>query len=182
NPAFKGTNDPCPTGYRVPTKSEWDGIFRGVGGLSIDGSDPFSTTSNEINKWEYVVTGGGTAGWLVYPPKVDADKNITGYFDIPTLFLPAAGLRAAIPTGSRVNNWIYDNLGSLHHVGVRGYYWTSETMQNGIREIATYPYYENVNSDLSYALCIGGYTTYFKADIVMAPRAMGFNVRCIKEH
>ena len=65
--ATKTANDPCPTGWRVPTEAEWASIY--------GSSDPNPATA-VANKWQWINT------------------TATGGFKIGDfLFLPAAGFR-----------------------------------------------------------------------------------------
>ena len=65
--ATKTANDPCPTGWRVPTEAEWASIY--------GSSDPNPATAVS-NKWQWINT------------------TATGGFQIGDfLFLPAAGFR-----------------------------------------------------------------------------------------
>jgi hypothetical protein len=171
DPISKGDNDPCPDDFRVPSIGEWEGILKGsisnitISLFSIQTGGPYEG----VNKWVYIeAESGGTAGWLVYPPTIDANNKVTGYQKIPTLFLPAAGFR----TGADENkNWsLYSKqygLGSLHMVGKgqqgRGYYWSS-TVYNQV-------------GDFSYTLFFSGNISVHS---LFAPRALGFSVRCIK--
>jgi len=63
----KTVNDPCPTGWRVPTIAEWQ---------SINGVN--------VNRWSWTQTANGTAGYLITP--------LDGSYSAK-LFLPAAGYR-----------------------------------------------------------------------------------------
>ena len=94
-------NNPCPTGWRVPTTTELQSIFNGntTSITSIPTAGKSMTSGNYI-KW----TSSGTNGWLVYP-------NTTGAGE-PTLFLPAAFQR------SYVNGVVQSN-------SYDGYYWSS---------------------------------------------------------
>ena len=76
----KTANDPCPTGWRVPSSVEWQSIFDPhVGGLIyIPPAGRLMTGSGNYWKWN-------GNGWIVSP---DGTANGT-----VTLFLPAAGAR-----------------------------------------------------------------------------------------
>ncbi len=78
NPVKVGANDPCPDGFRVPTKTEWTGVITN------------NTPSRTGLPWSPGDTKYGSA--LHYGP----DNNTK------TLTLPAAGLRE-FPNGSLVN-------------------------------------------------------------------------------
>jgi uncharacterized protein (TIGR02145 family) len=60
----KTANDPCPSGYRIPSKSEWDGVL-------------FSNTQTRVG-----------SDWNVYSTNYSTGIKLGNY-----LFLPAAGLR-----------------------------------------------------------------------------------------
>ncbi|MEY3369044.1 MAG: hypothetical protein RI973_2199, partial [Bacteroidota bacterium] len=61
--AAKTANDPCPTGFRVPTKAQWEGVLA-------------NNTLSDIGTWSYNATN------------YSSGKSIG-----PNLFLPAAGFR-----------------------------------------------------------------------------------------
>jgi uncharacterized protein (TIGR02145 family) len=129
-----------------------------------------SNLANGINKWDWVsgtqaspqtvdeATYGTalkdvvatTSGYLIYP----AVDNTTpyNYYETPTLFLPAAGIR---------NN----SNGSLSNGGSYGNYWSSTA-------------YSNVNNANNYNLYFNsgnGGATY------TGGRAYGFSVRCVAD-
>jgi len=97
NNGTKTVNDPCPTGWRVPTGVELQSIMNGgVDAVNISGS--YNSVSG--NRWQWVSTSG--PGYLVTPSGSSS----------PTLFLPATGYRSYI-------NSIVSVEGSY------GYYWSS---------------------------------------------------------
>jgi uncharacterized protein (TIGR02145 family) len=69
--ASKTANDPCPSGFRIPTKAQWDGV-----------------RDNTLNPRSNV----GGDSWVSSSINYD-----TGKFFGPGLFLPAAGRRTIIP-------------------------------------------------------------------------------------
>ncbi len=66
-PATKTANDPCPSGFRVPSKTDWDGV-----------SDPTLNPQTVVGAWANLTT----------------NYNIGRFFG-SGLFLPAAGVRGA---------------------------------------------------------------------------------------
>jgi len=92
----KTVNDPCPTGWRVPTTVEFQSIVNG----SVDAVD-FSGSYNSVsgNRWQWV---SSNPGFLVTPSGSAS----------PTLFLPLTGWRS------------YGN-STLQYQGSNGYYWSS---------------------------------------------------------
>jgi len=103
------SNNPCPSGWRVPTTDEWQSIVNGD--PSTINPTPLATVryySKSGNMWTYSDKfTTNTTGWLITP---------SGSSE-PTLFLPAAGGRMS--TNSVLN-----------YVGQYGYYWS--TSVNGI--------------------------------------------------
>jgi uncharacterized protein (TIGR02145 family) len=72
--ATKGVNDPCPTGYKVPTMAQWRSIFNNTSNTNI----LYATINddNNHNNWSWYSSGG-----------------TNGAYREGTLFLPAAGSR-----------------------------------------------------------------------------------------
>jgi uncharacterized protein (TIGR02145 family) len=127
--ATKTANDPCPSGWRVPTITEWHSIFNGVSNpiTTVTGGD---YTSSSGNRW--VWQASGTGGYKISPDGAGS----TNY----TLFLPAAGGRNA--TGSNPANG----------AGGYGYYWSSTP--NGTN--SHYLFFTSTNMylrDLNYRAC-----------------------------
>jgi len=90
----KTVNDPCPSGWRVPTMIEWGSIFRGT---AIAGNP----ANAAVNTWTW--NSSGTAGYLIKP---------SGSSE-PTFFLPMTGRyranNAAIATLSVGYYWTSSN-------------------------------------------------------------------------
>ena len=100
----KGVADPCPAGWRVPTRSEWLRIGNGDENAIYSGN-----TSISGNRWDWATNRGYTnGGFLVTPPNSST----------PALFLPACGLRYYInfqilsPSSSGANYWSSSVLGT----------------------------------------------------------------------
>ena len=97
-------NDPCPSGWKVPTIEQWLSIFCGQNGF-IDWPVNKNSANATANQW--IWTGNGF--------KIGSENK--GFL----LYLPAAGTRA------------YDStLGysTLRQTGETGYYWSSSTWTN----------------------------------------------------
>ncbi|MDR3327322.1 MAG: hypothetical protein LBT04_04235 [Prevotellaceae bacterium] len=103
NPNFyKTANDPCPTGWHVPTDIEWNAISES--GTNYNSGGVYATT---YNTWRLpststsIVGTDSHAGGLVITAKTDNSKSV---------ILPASGLH-------------YDDF--LTDTGAYGYYWAS---------------------------------------------------------
>jgi uncharacterized protein (TIGR02145 family) len=75
--ATKAANDPCPSGYKVPTTAQWRSIFNG-------GSSTYSyatiNSSNTYNSWSFSGTGtkGAYSGGTLFLPAAGAHNYGTG--------------------------------------------------------------------------------------------------------
>jgi uncharacterized protein (TIGR02145 family) len=99
-----GTQDPCPTGWHVPSQSAFGSIFKGTADADVPGNATVNTWDSSGRSWSwYSATSYGNGGYAVKP-----DGSTT------TLFFPAAGTRGP------------DN-GEMANVGSTGNYWSSTT-------------------------------------------------------
>ncbi|MDR1743884.1 MAG: hypothetical protein LBR48_08745 [Dysgonamonadaceae bacterium] len=173
-------NNPCPSGYRVPTQYEWSLIVNSDGSVSATASDRFTLTSASVYAhnagfvWVRVSDGkaastwvmGKMNGWALYATSV-WNAAAQGYKNgnspltesaapNPLMFLPAAGYR------------LCGGIPQTHDVGGGGYYWSSTVGDTG-----------NANDrGQSYAL-------YFDSDNIVEAdicdtRGIGESVRCVK--
>jgi len=128
----KGVNDPCPSGWRVPTEAEWRSIVNG-NTSSMTSIPTAGRLSSSGNYWRW--NRNGTPGWLIYP-----DDNANGE---PALFLPAAGCR-------------YRGDGLFGGIGTEGRYWSSTSA--GTNSYYMYSYTSTVapsyNLDKSYGFSV----------------------------
>ena len=98
NSTEKSATDPCPAGYRIPNKNEWNGV------LNIN-----------INSQDYM---DATYPWIPYADIDNDDVSTTTWAGIKigdALFLQAAGYREHVTV----------NDGRLYQRGNMGYYWSS---------------------------------------------------------
>jgi uncharacterized protein (TIGR02145 family) len=100
--ASKTGSDPCPAGWRVPTRAEWASIMSGSVTTNLTVTNG-KVTGSSGNTWTWK-SSTGTHGYAISP-----DGGAT-----TTLFLPAAGNRYAGTTA-----------GYIDKVGSVGYYWTA---------------------------------------------------------
>jgi len=99
----KTSNDPCPTGWHVPTQFEFGAIFQGT-----PSSDNPSTATNLNNTWtRRPNTSSRIAGGYIVTYGDGSDKS-------KRIFMPAAGLRSYSYEGTLLGN-----------AGSFGYYWSS---------------------------------------------------------
>lgn len=172
--ATANANNPCPSGYRVPTRFEWL-LFR-----SFFGEDVYPTwyvpeynssivVVRVINGYAETYESGlwtdlKVAGWVIYDKSAIGDGNGTDAeynaafaegTDLtaesapePLMFLPAAGARDG-------------DDGGLVSVSTEGLYWSSTYDKNG------HSYMFRMHNG-------GSYTSHNY-------RARGFSVRCVKD-
>ncbi|NDV95699.1 hypothetical protein D0T84_12350 [Dysgonomonas sp. 521] len=96
----KGTVDPCPTGWKVPSQKQWGAIYRG----GIASGDPGSATSSS---WNYL---GRTLIWERW-------GSTSGYKVAEALYLPLCGYRS-------------HETAQTYLVGHYGAYWCSTVLSN----------------------------------------------------
>jgi uncharacterized protein (TIGR02145 family) len=131
-------NDPCPDGWRVPTRDEWRSIVLGIG-TGFDWSGMTAAGENgTYNTWLPVAgSTDGNISWNAEAPDGYIVYPITGGSQTsPALFLPAAGYRYHT-TGA----WVYNS-------GSRGYY-LSSTTTNLLGFNFSSSYIQNINGDKS---------------------------------
>jgi uncharacterized protein (TIGR02145 family) len=129
--------DPCPAGFRVPSKEEWVTV----------------APSSGLNNWVWVAKGvtsvpgvdldGGTvqtAGYLIYPAATAFGGSATFYSETPALFLPAAGYRSS-------------SNGNLD-MGGSGLYWSS-TAGTDVYGHGVYFTYNTISSSHNYVRADG---------------------------
>jgi hypothetical protein len=152
--------DPCPAGFRVPSRAEWEGIFTG-------GTWSGSVYSG-INKWVWVakntnifdLTGFSeetgivkTSGYLIYPAAEASGGSVTFYYETPTLFLPTVGYR------------YNDSNSNLYNAGSSGFYWSSTA-------------YSDTGDAGSYLLYFSSGGVYPTSNSI---RSGGISVRCVAD-
>jgi hypothetical protein len=175
----KQDNDPCPSGFRVPTEHEWallaneDGSSTSYTGdhLNLTGwGGSYSDAATSGITWVYVTEGkvgnswtdnGKTRGYALYRKDVwnAADINYkNGTYSLanpdapnPLMFLPAAGMRNDINC-------------NVENTGLNGRYWSSVVDGDASFSFdVQYQYVGVLNAGHSY-------------------RAFGLSVRCISEY
>jgi uncharacterized protein (TIGR02145 family) len=154
-PNYKGVNDPCPCGFRVPSISDWRSILFGANYTSNVNHNIGSLYDN-VNRWEW--WDGPNGGWLIYPPIVNANKEIIGYESTPTLFLPEGAKRRNYNDGTFMTATNYYTL-----------YWSSTR-------------YNNTSLYALGILRIGkNYYVYYYDSGTPFHRTYGAIVRCVSE-
>jgi uncharacterized protein (TIGR02145 family) len=107
----KTANDPCPSGWHVPSRYEWGALVTGVPATTYKVGDTYNSSTNGsqtnvsiYNTLRYPSAGLGSSahvGGVVVSNSAGA-----------RVFLPAAGYRSY-------------NSGALGGIGRNGYYWSS---------------------------------------------------------
>jgi len=169
----KTVNDPCPSGYRLPTQDDWELMGQyNCNPTSAAGSFSITSTYNTSGglTWVSVTCGSGdcvvgnswgssgSAPWGGYAIYHTADWNVApvavggsllgGSTPEPILFLPAAGNRT-------------NNSGGVSNVGTSGLYWSS-----------------SINGTNAYHL---GFLSTSVNPNSSSTRTHGFSVRCVRE-
>jgi len=96
----KTSNDPCPSGWHVPTVFEFGAIFQGT-----PSSDNPDTATNLNNAWTWRTSTSKIIGGYIVTYGDGSNKS-------KRIFIPAAGFR-------------HLSGGTLTYVGLYGYYWSS---------------------------------------------------------
>jgi uncharacterized protein (TIGR02145 family) len=109
----KASSDPCPAGWRVPTRTEWASIYGTVN--SCEGENCY--TSAKVNKWENNLAApsageSGTHGVSLTP---SGTAGNTAYGVSPTFFLPACDDR-------------YRDHATIDNSGATSIYWSSDVV------------------------------------------------------
>ena len=94
----RSPQDPCPVGWRVPTRAEWLSIVNGYSHTANISTGGNWTSTVTGNRWQWVASP--TPGYLV---------THTATSSTPTLFLPASGSR------SFNNGNVSSGSGALYH-------------------------------------------------------------------
>jgi uncharacterized protein (TIGR02145 family) len=112
----KTIDDPCPTGWHIPSQSAFAAIFKGTADANISGNATANTWTS-TGTWSWTnATSYGNGGYAIMPDGITI-----------TLFLPATGYRRSSD-------------GGLNVVGLRGHYWSSSTAGT----LASYLYLDEV--------------------------------------
>ena len=93
-------NNPCPPGWRVPSRYDWSDMYRGSGTGNVGTSGTPDAAIH--NTWAWYTPRSGAVGGVV----------LTNPNNTAVLFLPAAGLRRNID-------------GAIEFVNMNGFYWSS---------------------------------------------------------
>jgi uncharacterized protein (TIGR02145 family) len=124
-PRVKTVYDPCPDGWRVPTRGEWQGILNGnTSNVTINSG---SLITGSGNRWQWRGTGSGSnarGGWLVSPnPYAPSGEQVF------TLYIPAGGYRSGTNSGAPLQNvqtahyWtstaVADNNGRSYYLNIQ---------------------------------------------------------------
>ncbi|NDV96989.1 hypothetical protein D0T84_19055 [Dysgonomonas sp. 521] len=150
----KGTGDPCPTGWKVPSLEQLTSIFR----ADAIPSNEYSAGTATANTWQWVGGTNKATGYMI-------KRTNAGAGFVPSLFLPAGGARS--------HKLVNASNTDLRNVGEHGRYWTS-SIRTSIRPVGDEYYYGYYFLLGTYGLGIPGVRPghYFNAE--------GQSVRCIK--